>query len=123
MSETRDRRKPALIVAAGFIGGLGAWVWAVTVGPSPLLLDPVLAIPSYIFLGVIAGFLGVYLIAKTDPAQTTHAIAFSLACGLFRGTVISGAEAIFNRSKVEQASRDAAAQQLAVGPWILVAQR
>jgi hypothetical protein len=114
MSETLDRRKPALIVAAGFIGGLGAWVWAVTVGPSPLLPDPVLAIPSYMFLGAIAGFLGVYLIAKTDPAETTHAIAFSLACGVFWGPVISGAEAIVNRSKVEQASREVAAQQAAV---------
>ncbi len=114
MSETLDRRKPVLIVAAGFIGGLGAWVWAVTVGPSPLLPDPVLAIPSYMFLGAIAGFLGVYLIAKTDPAQTTHAIAFSLACGVFWGPVISGAEAIVNRSKVEQASREVAAQQVAV---------
>jgi len=114
MSEMLDRRKPLLIAAAGFVGGLGAWVWATTVGPSPLVPNPVLAIPGYMFLGAIAGFLGVYLIAKTDPAQTIHAIAFSLACGVFWGPVISGAEAIVNRSNVEKASREVAAQQVEV---------
>lgn len=104
MPESLQQRKAAFIVVAGVVGGFGAWVWAIAVGPSPLLDKPVLAIPAYMFLGGIAGFLGVYLIAKTDPAQTAHAIAFSLACGIFWGPVISGAEAIVNRVQVEQQS-------------------
>ncbi len=108
MPESLQQRKATFIVVAGLIGGFGAWVWATTVGPSPLLDNPVLAIPAYMFLGGIAGFLGVYLIAKTDPAQTAHAIAFSLACGIFWGPVISGAEAIVNRVQVEQQSEQVA---------------
>jgi hypothetical protein len=91
---------------AGLIGGLGAWVWANIVGPPPLITNPYIAVPGYMFMGGLAGFLGVYLIAKTDPSARTHAIAFSLACGLFWGPVISGAEAVVNRSKVESASKE-----------------
>lgn len=108
MPESLQQRKAAFIVVAGLVGGFGAWVWAMTVGPSPLLDSPVVAIPAYMFLGGIAGFLGVYLIAKTDPAQTAHAIAFSLACGIFWGPVISGAEAVVNRAQVEQLSEQVA---------------
>jgi capsule polysaccharide export protein KpsE/RkpR len=62
------------------------------------------------FLGAIAGFLGVYLIAKTDPAQTGHAIAFSLACGVFWGPVISGAEAIVTKEKTQAIAQAVATQ-------------
>lgn len=110
MSELLRNNKPLFIIVAGLFGGLGAWVWATTVGPAPLLEEPGYAIPSYMFLGAIAGFLGVYLIAKTDPAQTAHAIAFSLACGVFWGPVISGAEAMVNRQEVKEAAKSIAVQ-------------
>lgn len=114
MSKDLQQSKPVLIIIAGLVGGLGAWVWATTVGPSPLLGNPWVAIPAYMFLGAIAGFLGVYLVAKTDPAQTAHAIAFSLACGVFWGPVISGAEAMVKRSQVEAQSQHVAVQQVAL---------
>ncbi|MBX3724502.1 MAG: hypothetical protein KF823_01115 [Xanthomonadales bacterium] len=104
--------KPLMIIIAGVVGGLGAWVWARTVGPDPLISETIFAVPAYMFLGGIAGYLGVYLIAKTDPAQTGHAIAFSLACGIFWGPVISGAEAVVNRAQVEQKAQALAVQQV-----------
>lgn len=93
---------PLHVATAGLIGGLGAWVWAMTVGPEPLIKDLLFAVPAYMFLGAIAGCLGVYLVAKTDPSLPGHALSFSLACGIFWGPVISGAQAIVSRSQVEQ---------------------
>lgn len=108
-----DRKYVLGVIAGGLIGGFGSWVWASTVGPEPLIESAALAIPSYVFLGGLAGFLGVFLVARTDPKAHVHAMAFALACGLFWGPVISGAKAMVSLQESREAlarTRTVAAQ-------------
>lgn len=41
-----------------------------------------------------AGFLGVYLVAKTDTSHRAHAIAFAIACGLSWAPIIKASSAL-----------------------------
>lgn len=101
-----DRKFLIGVIVGGLIGGLGSWVWATTVGPPPLIDSIYFAIPSYVFLGGLAGYLGVVLIAKTDTKEHFHASAFALACGLFWGPVITGAKAIVTQKEAQETARN-----------------
>lgn len=82
------------IIAGGFIVGFGYWVLDTTAGPTPLIYNTVMPIPCYIFLSGIAGFLGVFLVAKNEPEPHAYVAAFAVVCELFWVSVISGAKAI-----------------------------
>lgn len=116
MSESARMKLPYLVGIAGMVGGLGSWVLAGMVGAEPIIANAFLAIPSYMFLGGLAGLLGVFLIAKTDPGAPAHALAFSLACGLFWSPVFASVEALIARQQVEQRAQELEAmdQQLRI---------
>jgi|GEM_PF-5971313 len=102
MNEPARMRLPYLVGIAGMVGGFGSWVLASVIGPQPLIDHTILGILGYMFLGTLAGLLGVFLVAKTDPAAPAHALAFSLACGIFWSPVIASVEALVVREQVEQ---------------------
>jgi hypothetical protein len=102
MNDSVKQRLAYLVGVAGMIGGFGSWVLATVIGPQPLIDHTILAILGYMFLGTLAGLLGVFLVAKTDPTAPGHALAFSLACGIFWSPVIASVEALVVREEVEE---------------------
>ncbi len=111
MTEKGKSRLPYLVGFAGMIGGFGSWVLATVVGPEPLINSLPLAIAGYMFLGTLAGLLGVFLVAKTDPQAPSHALAFALACGIFWSPVIASVQALVVRQEVRERSQQVAFQE------------
>jgi hypothetical protein len=73
-----------LVVAAGAVGGLMAWILEYTTGGQLFpKLSTFLAICAAMLFGGAAGGIGVYLLAKTDLRQFGSALFFALLCGIF----------------------------------------
>lgn len=70
-----DLKEVGLVFFAGAIGGLLSLVYSLTVGKPPLIDGIWLAIPAYMFLGSGTGYLGVYVLARTDTRHVTHCLS------------------------------------------------
>lgn len=111
MSTPNTSRMPYFVGIAGMVGGFGSWVLATVIGPEPLIDNLPLAIAGYMFLGTLAGLLGVFLIAKTDPQAPAHALAFALACGIFWSPVIASVQALVVRQEVQERQQQVAIKE------------
>ncbi len=95
-------REIGFICIAGGIGGILSLVYTVTVGNTPYIPPSFLGVFAYIFFGMAAGYLGVYVIARTDTTKMAHALGFALACGLSWAPVIDASGALVQQH-IEQA--------------------
>ncbi|MGI0117507.1 hypothetical protein [Zooshikella sp. RANM57] len=93
------------ITVAGGIGGCLSLVYSITVGNPPTVELPV-GILAYIFLGMGAGFLGVYVIAKTDTSQFAHALGFAIACGLSWAPIMDASTALIKQNTEKQLAHE-----------------
>ena len=82
-----------VLIAGGF-GGLISIVFSINGGENPIIPLLPFGFIVYILLGMAAGMLGVYVIAKTDTRHFAHCLGFSLACGIAWSPVIDGARAL-----------------------------
>ena len=87
-----DWKQLGFVAGAGGLGGLLYWVYSEAI-KTPLGLGWFGSPVASLFLGMGAGVLGVYLIAKTDMSAQLHALAFAMACGLAWRPVLEGAGA------------------------------
>lgn len=98
-------KEAGFITLAGGVGGGLSLVYSITVGNPPTLELPE-GLFAYIFLGMGAGFLGVYLIAKTDTSQLTHALGFAIACGLSWAPIMDATTALVKQNTERQLNQE-----------------
>jgi len=100
------------VVGAGAVGGLLYWVIARFSGTSiPGNFGPAAAIFALMFVGAIAGAIGVYLLTASDPIAIRTYI-FAVVCGLMWQPVIASAERIVtNATATSQNSAEEQAGQ------------
>jgi hypothetical protein len=85
-----------IVLAAGAIGGLLAWLIGVSnsgVGPRWFL-----EIPTHIFAGAFAGAAGVFLLANTDPTQFARMLVFGAFCGLSWPAIVATTKNLVNQA-------------------------
>lgn len=103
-------RTPALVALFGGVGGLTAWVWSITVG-TPLRLGSTGAVAANVFLGVVAGFVGIYAIKLDSTRLLMHSLALALLCGFaWKPMLEAGRELVttlMQEQKVEEQTDDA----------------
>jgi hypothetical protein len=78
-----DRKKwlvPTLVVMFGCIGGLTTWVWLYATG-TPQDGGIGAALATNMFLGAVAGFIGVYVLKVDTSRFVLHTLALALLCG------------------------------------------
>jgi len=90
-------KEGVIITIAGGIGGLLSFTYAIA-SKSELAIGLPWSLPAYVFLGMGAGYLGVYLIAKTDTSHLHHALGFSVACGLSWAPIMNASNALIKQN-------------------------
>ncbi len=91
-------KEVGLVTVFGGLGGALSLVYSLTVGNPPAIQLP-WGLLAYIFLGMGAGYLGVYVIAKTDTRQLTHCLGFAVACGLSWAPIMDATTALVENNK------------------------
>ena len=105
---TEDEKKEIIyIMIAGGCGGIISLIYSITLGNSPVI--PILpwGILSYICLGITSGYIGVYLLAKSDTRNFTHCLGFALVCGIAWAPVIDGGTALVKQHRENKLEKTA----------------
>lgn len=90
-------RDPGLVALFGGIGGLTAWVWLYAIGTPPD--EGIAGVFTNIFLGIIAGFIGVYVLKVDASRFLTHTLALALLCGFaWKPTLEAGREYVVTQN-------------------------
>lgn len=88
---------PVLVALFGGVGGLTAWVWSITVG-TPMKMGTTGAVAANVFLGMVAGFAGIYAIKLDSTRVLLHSLALALLCGFaWKPTLEAGRELVITR--------------------------
>jgi hypothetical protein len=86
-----------IVVTCGAVGGLAAAAVSRIFGVGLLLKWPLYKdLPIEIFMGAVAALFGCYLLTSTDFTEV-KGFVFAVACGVFWGPVITGAQAYMNQ--------------------------
>jgi hypothetical protein len=86
-----------MVVLCGAIGGLTAAAVSRIFGVGLLLKWPLHRdLPIEVFMGAMAALFGCYLLTSTDFHET-KGFVFAIACGVFWGPVITGAQTYMNQ--------------------------
>jgi hypothetical protein len=76
-----DKKNIVWVLFAGAVGGLVAWLVAAQASGS-VGLHWAIDLAAGILGGAVAGAIGVFLLANTDPNQFAKFVTFALVCGL-----------------------------------------
>jgi LysM repeat protein len=98
-------RKAMLVVAAGGVGGLLAWLLPIMDGNSSVSWPSWLALTGSVLLGMGAGFSGLYLLYPTDTQQVGRCMAVALVCGLSWHAVLAASVAYLHTRESENTQK------------------
>lgn len=87
----------SMIAIAGGVGGLMSFVYTLASGGTLSLSLP-WGWLGYMFLGMGTGYLGVYLVAKTDTSHRMHALGFAMACGISWAPIMQASSALIKQN-------------------------
>ena len=94
---------PLFVAVFGCLGGLTAWVWLYATGEWQDNGIGV-AIATNMFLGAVAGFIGVYALKVDSPRFVPHTLALALLCGFaWKPTLEAGREYVATQTAEAEA--------------------
>jgi hypothetical protein len=104
----------ALVALFGAFGGVTAWVWSMTIG-TPLNLSGAAAAAANIFLGGIAGFIGVFAIKLDSTRVLMHTLSIALLCGFaWKPVLEAGRELVITRIQDSQTEEKIESARLSI---------
>ena len=100
-------REILLVILFGGIGAVALYLIGIVNDTTiaPTISEAIIYFP----IGAVAGFLGVYVIARTDTKHFTHCLGLALACGLSWQVVIESAAGIVNQAALTVVSNEVTA--------------
>lgn len=99
-----DWKLVVMVVGSGALGGLLAWIYAISVGEPPEQTTYWI-VPAWSLLGMGASFIGVYLIANTDTRYTLRCLAFAIVCGFSWQPIYEAGRALVDKHIQEESTR------------------
>ena len=103
-----------VVISCGAVGGLAAAAVSRIFGVGILLKWPLYKdLPIEVFMGAVAALFGCYLLTSTDFHEV-KGFVFAVACGVFWGPVITGAQSYMNQYASNQAVNQSAHARTAI---------